>query len=137
MLIGWVSSPLGGIYATSLLAHPFVYRERMGDPMNNGIYQAGQRLRQIREELGLTLKEVEKLSRCLAEEMQITSYLITAARVDEVRGSVGHPGHRGRSSCPKEPVLGRNRMDVLLRFSCSRPPSLKHLARKIDSPHRS
>ncbi len=29
------------------------------------------------------------------------------------------------------------RIAVLLRFSCSRPPSLKHLARKINSPHRS
>ncbi len=30
-----------------------------------------------------------------------------------------------------------NTMEVLLRLSCSRPPSLKHLARKINSPHRS
>ena len=56
----------------------------MGDPLNNGIYQTGQRLRQIREELGLTLKEVEKLSQCLAEKTQIMDYLITAGRVSQV-----------------------------------------------------
>ncbi len=61
--------------------------ERMKDPMNNGIYQPGQRLRQIREEHGLTLKDVEEQSQRLAEEMQITSYLITAARVSQVENS--------------------------------------------------
>ncbi len=55
--------------------------------MNNGIYQAGQRLRKIREELGLTLKEVEKLSQCLAEKTQIMDYLITAGRVSRVENS--------------------------------------------------
>ena len=34
--------------------------------MNNGIYQAGQRLRQIREEHGLTLKDVEEQSQRIA-----------------------------------------------------------------------
>ncbi len=63
----------------------------MKDTMNNGIYQAGQRLRQIREELGLTLKEVEKLSRCLAEEMQNMDYLITAGCVSQVEDNNSLP----------------------------------------------
>ena len=63
----------------------------MGDPKNNGIYQAGQRLRQIREELGLTLNDVEKLSRCLAEKMQNMDYLITAECVSQVENSNSVP----------------------------------------------
>ncbi len=59
--------------------------------MNNGIYQAGQRLRKIREEYGLTLKDVEKLSRCLAEKTQIMDYLITAGRVSQVENSNSLP----------------------------------------------
>jgi transcriptional regulator with XRE-family HTH domain len=59
----------------------------MGDPMNNGIYQAGQRLRQIREELGLTLRDVEKLSRCIAKKTQIMDYLISAERVSQIENS--------------------------------------------------
>ncbi len=49
--------------------------------MNNRIYQAGQRLRQIREKHGLTLRDVEEQSRRIAEEMQVMDYLITAGRL--------------------------------------------------------
>ena len=63
----------------------------MRDPLNNRIYQAGQRLRKIREEHGLTLKDVEKLSRCLAEEMQNMDYLITAGCVSQVENSNSVP----------------------------------------------
>ena len=59
--------------------------------MNNGIYQAGQCLRQIREEHGLTLKDVEKLSRCLAKKTQIMDYLITAGCVSQVENSNSLP----------------------------------------------
>ena len=59
--------------------------------MNNGIYQAGQRLRQIREEHGLTLEDVEEQSRCLAEKTQIMDYLITAERVSQVENSNSVP----------------------------------------------
>ncbi len=55
--------------------------------MNNRIYQAGQRLRQIREERGLTLKDVEEQSQRLAEKTQIMDYLITAGRVSRVENS--------------------------------------------------
>ncbi len=48
------------LFPWNLAGIPFVYGERMGDPMNNRIYQAGQRLRQIREERGLTLRDVEE-----------------------------------------------------------------------------
>ncbi len=63
----------------------------MGDSMNNGIYQAGQRLRQIREEQGLTLRDVEEQSRRLAEEMHITDCLITAGRLSQVENSNSLP----------------------------------------------
>jgi transcriptional regulator with XRE-family HTH domain len=59
--------------------------------MNNGIYQAGQRLRKIREELGLTLKDVEKLSGCIAEKTQIMDYFITAGRLSQVENSNSLP----------------------------------------------
>ncbi len=59
--------------------------------MNNGIYQAGQRLRQIREEHGLTLRDVEEQSRRLAEEMHITDCLITAGRLSQVENSNSLP----------------------------------------------
>ena len=74
-----------------LLAHPSVYRERMGDPINNGIYQPGQCLRQIRGEHGLTLKDVEEQSQRLAEEMQTMDYLITAGRLSQVENSNSLP----------------------------------------------
>ncbi len=63
----------------------------MGDPINNGIYQPGQCLRQIREEHGLTLKDVEEQSQRLAEEMQIMDYLITAGRLSQVENSNSLP----------------------------------------------
>ncbi len=63
----------------------------MKGTMNNGIYQPGQRLRQIRQEHGLTLKEVEKLSRCLAKKTQIMDYLITAGCVSQVENSNSVP----------------------------------------------
>ena len=59
--------------------------------MNNGIYQAGQRLRQIREERGLTLNDIEKLSRCLAKKTQIMDYIITAGRVSQVENNNSLP----------------------------------------------
>ncbi len=59
--------------------------------MNDRIYQAGQRLRQIREEHGLTLRDVEKLSGCIAEKMHIMDYLITAGRVSQVENSNSVP----------------------------------------------
>ncbi len=59
--------------------------------MNNGIYQPGQRLRQIREEHGLALNDVEKLSRCLAEKTQVMDYLISAERVSQVENSNSVP----------------------------------------------
>ncbi len=59
--------------------------------MNNGIYQAGQRLRQIREELGLTLKDVEELSRRIAERVQVMDYLITAGRLSYIENSNSLP----------------------------------------------
>ena len=65
--------------------------ERMKDTMNNGIYQAGQRLRQIREERGLTLKDVEEQSQRLAEKTQIMDYLITAERVSQVENNNSLP----------------------------------------------
>ncbi len=59
--------------------------------MNNGIYQAGQRLRKIRQEHGLTLKDVEEQSRRIAEEMQVMGYLITAGRLSQVENSNSLP----------------------------------------------
>ena len=59
--------------------------------MNNRIYQADQRLRQIREEHELTVKDVEKLSRCLAKKTQITDYFITAGCVSQVENNNSLP----------------------------------------------
>jgi transcriptional regulator with XRE-family HTH domain len=59
--------------------------------MNDRIYQAGQRLRQIREEHGLTLRDVEEQSRRIAEEMQLFDYLITAGRLSQVENSNSLP----------------------------------------------
>ena len=59
--------------------------------MNDRIYQAGQRLREIREEHGLTLKDVEEQSRRIAEEMQLFDYLITAGRPSQVENSNSLP----------------------------------------------
>ncbi len=55
--------------------------------MKDRIYQAGERLRQIREELGLTLRDVEEQSRRIVEEMQLFDYLITAGRLSQVENS--------------------------------------------------
>ena len=63
----------------------------MGDPTNNRIYQAGQRLRKIREEHGLTLRDVEEQGRRIAEEMQLFDYLITAGRLSQVENSNSLP----------------------------------------------
>ncbi len=52
--------------------------------MNNGIYQAGQRLREIREGRGLTLRDVEKQTHRIAEKMQDMDYVITAGCVSQV-----------------------------------------------------
>ncbi len=59
--------------------------------MKDRIYQAGQRLRQIREEYGLTLRDVEEQSRRIAEEMQLFDYLITAGRLSQVENSNSLP----------------------------------------------
>ncbi len=59
--------------------------------MNDRIYQAGQRLREIREEHGLTLKDVEEQSQRLAEKTQIMDYLITAGRVSQVENNNSLP----------------------------------------------
>ena len=65
--------------------------ERMADATNNRIYQAGQRLREIREKLGLTLRDVEEQSRRIVEEMQLFDYLITAGRLSIVENSNSLP----------------------------------------------
>ena len=59
--------------------------------MDNRIYQAGQRLRQIREEYRLTLRDVEEQSRHIAEKMQVMDYLITAGRLSQVENSNSLP----------------------------------------------
>ncbi len=59
--------------------------------MNDRIYQAGQRLREIREKLGLTLRDVEEQSRRITEEMQVMDYLITAGRLSQVENSNSLP----------------------------------------------
>ena len=59
--------------------------------MNDRIYQAGLRLREIREEHGLTLKDVEQQSRRITEEMQLFDYLITAGRLSQVENSNSLP----------------------------------------------
>ena len=63
----------------------------MADATNNRIYQAGQRLREIREKLGLTLRDVEEQSRRIVEEMQLFDYLITAGRLSIVENSNSLP----------------------------------------------
>ncbi len=60
--------------------------------MNDRIYQAGQRLRQIREEHGLTLRDVEEQSRRIAEDLQVMDYLITAGRLSQVENINSLPG---------------------------------------------
>ncbi len=59
--------------------------------MNDRIYQAGQRLREIREKFGLTLRDVEEQSRRIAEEMQLFDHLITAGRLSQVENSNSLP----------------------------------------------
>lgn len=52
---------------------------------------AGQRLREIREQLGLTLNEVEDQSRQIAQERQNPDYLFTAGRLSQVENSDSLP----------------------------------------------
>lgn len=51
----------------------------------------GQGLREIREKLGLTLKEVEEQSRRIAEERQDFYYLISAGRLSQLENSNSLP----------------------------------------------
>jgi transcriptional regulator with XRE-family HTH domain len=51
----------------------------------------GHGLRQIREELGLTLKDVEAQSRQIAEACQNQEYLFTAGRLSQVENSFSLP----------------------------------------------
>ena len=48
-------------------------------------------MRKIREEHGLTLRDIEEQSRRIAEEMDIMDYLITAGRVSQVENSNSLP----------------------------------------------
>lgn len=51
----------------------------------------GQRLREIREKLGLTLKDVETQSRRIAEARETIDYLFTAGRLSQVENSNSVP----------------------------------------------
>ncbi len=51
----------------------------------------GQHLREIREKLNLTLREVETQSRRIAEGRQNTEYLFTAGRLSQVENSNSLP----------------------------------------------
>ncbi len=51
----------------------------------------GQHLREIREKLSLTLREVETQSRRIAEGRQNTEYLFTAGRLSQVENSNSLP----------------------------------------------
>jgi transcriptional regulator with XRE-family HTH domain len=54
--------------------------------------EAGRRLREIRESLGLTLKDVEERSRRIVEIQQDSYYLITAGRLSQLENSSSLPG---------------------------------------------
>ncbi len=58
---------------------------------NGRKWPLGQGLREIREKLGLTLAEVEKLGRRIAETRQNPEYLFTAARLCQVEQSNSLP----------------------------------------------
>ena len=47
----------------------------------------GERLREIRERLGLTLREVEALSRRIAQEREDPGYVFTAGRLSQVENT--------------------------------------------------
>ncbi len=51
----------------------------------------GQRLREIREKLGLTLRDVETQSRRIAEARQSIDYLFSAGRLSQVENSNSTP----------------------------------------------
>jgi transcriptional regulator with XRE-family HTH domain len=52
---------------------------------------AGRHLREIRESLGLTLKNVEEQSRRIVEIQQDSYYLITAGRLSQIENSNSLP----------------------------------------------
>jgi len=54
-------------------------------------YPTGQRLRAIREEHHLTLKDVERRSRQIAESRHNPEYLFTAGRLSQVENSSSLP----------------------------------------------
>lgn len=51
----------------------------------------GRRLREIRENLSLTLKDVEAHSREIAQQRQNSDYMITAGRLSQVENSNSLP----------------------------------------------
>ncbi len=55
------------------------------------IQMVGQRLREIRETLGLTLRDVETHSRHIAEARQNIDYLFSAGRLSQVENSNSTP----------------------------------------------
>ncbi len=55
------------------------------------LYPTGQRLRAIREEHHLTLKDVERRSRQIAESRRNPEYLFTAGRLSQVENSSSLP----------------------------------------------
>ncbi len=55
------------------------------------IQKVGQSLREIRETLGLTLREVETHSRHIAEARQNIDYLFSAGRLSQVENSNSTP----------------------------------------------
>lgn len=60
--------------------------------MNNTDFPlAGRRLREIREGLGLTLKNVEEQSRRIVAAQQDSYYLITAGRLSQIENSNSLP----------------------------------------------
>ncbi len=60
--------------------------------MNSADYlTAGRHLREIRESLGLTLKNVEEQSRRIVEIQQDSYYLITAGRLSQIENSNSLP----------------------------------------------
>lgn len=55
------------------------------------LYPTGQRLRAIREDHHLTLKDVERRSRLIAESRHNPEYLFTAGRLSQVENSSSLP----------------------------------------------
>lgn len=54
-------------------------------------YAAGHRLRELREELRLTLKDVETLSRRIAEARQNPEFFFSAGRLSQIENSNSLP----------------------------------------------